>query len=361
MIIEANRSSLLSACQLASQALPSRTPTPIYQNFKVVAKDDRITVMATDLEIEVSYYVDGVVIDEEGVAIWPASRLVAILRECDDEMVRIDADDRRVKLHTSSGDFEMPGYDPSGFTEFKQDETNGALLGSDAFAMAVNRTAFAAAKDEGKYAMRGVLLSLDGEKSSLVATDGKRLSVSNLVTQEGASKVSGIIPVKTIKMVAGLAEAGDDLEVKLGTNSVTFKTKRATIYSRLVEGNYPPYTTVIPKKAEASVELDTTAFLHAVKQASIMTDDESKRVSFAFETDKVTLEAQGASSGKSKVSMPLTGYKGPEITISFDPAYLTEYLRTCADGERVRLDLVNGSKSAVFRGEGYLYLVVPLV
>jgi DNA polymerase-3 subunit beta len=358
MIIEANRSSLLSACQLASQALPSRTPTPIYQNFKVVAKDDRITVMATDLEIEVSYYVDGVVIEEEGVAIWPASRLVAILRECDDEVVRIDADERRVKLHTSSGDFEMPSYDPSNYVEFQDAGVIGSMLPGNEFQAAINRTVFAVAKDEGKYAMRGVLLSLDGKNSKMVATDGKRLSVSDISSDE-TSKVSGIIPVKTIKMVGGISTG--TIEISLGNNSVMFKSDRAKIYSRLVEGNYPPYTTVIPKKAEASVELDCTAFLHAVKQASIMTDDESKRVSFAFEADKVTLEAQGASSGKSKVSMPLVGYKGPEITISFDPAYLTEYLRTCGDGERVRLDLVNGSKSAVFRGEGYLYLVVPLV
>ena len=360
MIIEANRSSLLSACQLASQALPSRTPTPIYQNFKVVAKDDRITVMATDLEIEVSYYVDGVVIDEEGVAIWPASRLVAILRECDDEMVRIDADERRVKLHTSSGDFEMPGYDPSGYAEFNHSGAFGSEIAGDDFVNAVNRTVFAAAKDEGKYAMKGVLLSFDVESAKMVGTDGKRLAVTDLNVVSGPTKVSGVITTKAIKMAASIAN-GQDVAISLSANAVTFKTSKALIYSRLVEGNYPPYTTVIPKKAEASVELDCTSFLHAVKQASIMTDDESKRVSFAFEADKVTLEAQGASSGKSKVSMPLTGYKGPEITISFDPAYLTEYLRTCADGERVRLDLVNGSKSAVFRGEGYLYLVVPLV
>jgi DNA polymerase-3 subunit beta len=361
MIIEANRSSLLSACQLASQALPTRTPQPIYQNFKVTATGDRITVQATDLEIEVSFFVDGVVIEEEGVAIWPASRLVAILRECDDETVRIDADDRRVKLHTSSGDFEMPGYDPTGFATFNQSGEDGFGVAGDEFTSAINRTVFAASKEEGKYAMRGILLSVDGNKGELVGTDAKRLAVAKFATSVGGwPKVSGIISTKTIKMAAGIAQDAE-LQVVLSTNSVTFKTDRAVIFSRLVEGNYPPYTSVIPKKHEASVELDCAALLHAVRQASIMTDDESKRVELSFGGDRLTLTAQGASSGKSNVSMPLTGYKGPAIDISFDPAYLTEYLRSCADGERVKLELLDGKRSAVFRGEGYLYLVVPLV
>lgn len=358
MIIEANRSSLLSACQLASQALPTRTPNPIYMNFKVTAKDGMITIQATDLEIEVSYYVDGVVIDEEGVAIWPAAKMVAILRESDDEIVKIDADGRRVLLITSASEYEMPGYGVDSFVDFKAVDGDFTSIESNSLSSAISRVSYAAAKDEGKYATRGILLELGA--GELVGTDGKRMAMAKLLIQGEAPKASGVIPVKTMKMVSGIID-GDTTQVNLGVNTVTFKSGKALIHSRLVEGHFPPYKSVLPKKHEATVELECSALFHAVRQASVMVDDESKRVMFSFDRDKLTLEAQGASVGKSKVSMPLVGYKGLEITISFDPVYLTDYLRGCADGEKVKVELIDGKKPAVFKGEDYLYLVVPLV
>lgn len=359
MIIQVNRSSLLSACQLALQVVPSRTPMPIYQNFRVEAANDRITVQATDLEIEVSYYVDGVVVDESGVAIWPASKLVAILRECGDEYVSIDADDRRVKLRTMSGDFEMPGYDPSGFAEFQPTEGQGQPVEASSLLNAINRTAYAAAKDEGKYAMRGVLFSLDGKGSKIVATDGKRLAVAD-VDVAGEEKVSAVVPIKAVKLLASIAGEASEVLVNISSNTATFKTPLATVHTRLVEGNFPPYSSVIPKKHESIAHLECASFLHAVRQAAVMADEESKRVTIEFKNGAATLDAQGASSGKSKVSMTCD-YRGDDVKISFDPVYLTEYLRGCADGERVDLLLNGKDKSVVFKGENYLYLVVPLV
>ncbi len=108
--------------------------------------------------------------------------------------------------------------------------------------------------------------------------------------------------------------------------------------------------------------LKVSDFLSAVKQTAIMTDDESKRVQLAFAGDRLTLEAKGATTGRSKVSMPLDGYEGKAITISFDPAYLVEMLRVMDGGDFLRLEMVDGDKSAVFHaGEDYMYLVVPLV
>lgn len=359
MIIQVNRSSLLSACQLALQVVPSRSAMPIYQNFRVEARNDRITVQATDLEIEVSYYVDGVVVDESGVAIWPAHKLVAILRECGDEYVSIDADDRRVKIHTMSGDFEMPGYDPTGFAAFQNPAGDGMPVEASSLLNAINRTAYAAAKDEGKYAMRGVLFSLDGKGSKMVATDGKRLGVADLDVG-GGGKVSAVVPIKAVKLLASIAGEASEVLVGISAQTATFKTPMAVVHTRLVEGNFPPYSTVIPKKHESIAHLECSAFLHAVRQAAIMADEESKRVTIEFSKGKATMDAQGASSGKSKVTMPCD-YEGDDVKISFDPVYLTEYLRGCADGERVDLLLNGSSKSVVFRGENYLYLVVPLV
>src|SRR5262249_51708826 len=123
-----------------------------------------------------------------------------------------------------------------------------------------------------------------------------------------------------------------------------------------------PYRDVIPKKANAKISLGVNEFLSAVRQAAIMTDDESKRIAFHFAPGKLKLEAQGATTGRSKVEMKIEEYSGPALSISLDAAYLQEMIRVLDGGETLQLESVDGQKSAVSRsGAESLYLVVPLV
>jgi DNA polymerase-3 subunit beta len=371
MIVTCPRDGLLNACQIASVAVPTRTTMPVYMNVKAIAAKDRLTVMATDLEVGIRYELRGIAVEEPGEAIWPVSRLTAILRESMDSEVRLDADERRTKVNTTTSEYEMPGEDPASFADiadFAAGERYTELAAADLQRM-IRRTVFAAARDEGKYAMRGVLWDIEDKKAKLVATDGKRLAVASgpCVTQGESDKKahSHLVPPKAMSLLERILAEGDaaqPVQVALRPNDALFKTERAVIYSRLVEGRFPPYRDVIPKKANAKIPLVVNDFLSAVRQAAIMTDDESKRILFHFAPGKLKLEAQGATTGRSKVEMKLEDYGGPAIDISFDPAYLTDMLRVVDGGEVLQLDLVDGQKSAVFRsGEDYLYLVVPLV
>lgn len=344
---------------------------PVYQNLKAIAGKDSLTIMATDLEVGIRYEVRGVAVEEPGEAILPVGRLTSILRESMDSEVRLDADERRTRVNTAVSEYEMPGEDPSTFADiadFVAGERYTELAAGDLQRM-IRRTIFAAAKDEGKYAMRGVLWDLEEKKAKLVATDGKRLAVASgpCVSHGEVDKKghSHLVPPKAMSLLERILSEGDGaqpVQVGLRANDALFKTERAVIYSRLVEGRFPPYRDVIPKKANARVPLPVNEFHSAVRQAAIMTDDESKRIAFHFAPGKLKLEAQGATTGKSKVDMKLEEYSGPAIDISFDPAYLSDMLRVMDGGDTLQLDLVDGQKSAVFRGgEDYLYLVVPLV
>ena len=372
MIVTCQRDGLLGACQIVGQAVPARTTMPIYQNIKAVAEGDCLTLMATDLEVGIRYELRGLNVEEPGQAIIPVDRLTAILRESNDKEISLDADARRTRVNTSASEYEMPGEDPATFADianFVPGERYYEMAAGDLQRM-IRRTIFAAAKDEGKYAMRGVLWDLEDKKAKLVATDGKRLAVASgpCVVQGTAGEGKGqshLVPPKAMSLlerILGDGDASQAVQVSLRANDALFRTERAVIYSRLVEGRFPPYRDVIPKKTNAKVPLVVSDFLSAVRQAAIMTDDESKRIVFHFAPSKLSLEAQGATRGKSKVAMPLGDFAGPAIDISFDPAYLTDMLRILDGSEVLILDLVDGQKSAVFRnGEDYLYLVVPLV
>ena len=96
------------------------------------------------------------------------------------------------------------------------------------------------------------------------------------------------------------------------------------------------------------------------KQAAIMSDDESKRVDFVFTPGQVTLSARGPDTGSSLVTLPLPEYDGPEVAIAFDPHYLIEMLKANEAADTLTLEMTDGSKPAVFRADGYTYLVMPL-
>lgn len=369
MKVTCQRDSLLTACQIAGAAVAARTTKPILSNVKAVAQDDALTLMATDLEVGIRYELRGVKVSRAGSAILPVARLVSILRETTDADITLDAGEDVTTIKLTTGRFEMPGGDPAEFPDIPTFDAGDRYheITAGALRTLIKRTAFAADKKETtRFAVSGVLWEADGGKARLVATDTKRLALC-----EGPADVRGeadpkgqshLIPLKTVGLLErNLADDGELIRVALKPNEALFQTERALIHTRLVEGRFPPYRNIIPKKMDVRLPVAAADLLARVRQAAIMTDDESKRVDFHFEPGKVTLTARGPETGSSEVVMHLPDYDGPTVDIAFDPAYLTEMLRAIEGEPTAVLEMTDGTKPAVFRvGDGYLYLVMPL-
>ncbi|MBY0524994.1 MAG: DNA polymerase III subunit beta [Gemmataceae bacterium] len=360
------REALLSACQLASVAVPSRDVKPVLRNLKAIAKADGCTLLATDLELGVRLEVRSIKVDEPGEALLPAGRLVAILRETTDEELTLETTNETSVIRGAANEFEMPGEDPAEFPDiptFADDKHHEISAG--ALREMIRRTAFAAAKESTRYSMTGVLWEFEDKVARLIATDGRRLAVaSGPATDNGGGDTKGqthVVPTKSMALLERVLQDDDQVvRVCLKPNEALFKTDRATIYTRLVEGRYPNYKEVFPKKTTVKVPLTVGPFLSAVRQAAIMTDEESKRVIFEFAKKKLTLKARGAESGRSKVELPLD-YDGKDVTINFDAHYVSDMLRVLPADAALTLELVDGSTPALFKhGTDYSYVVMPL-
>jgi DNA polymerase-3 subunit beta len=361
------RDGLLAAFQLASAAIPSKEAKPILRNFKVIADNGRFTLMATDLELGIRLDVMGIQIQDPGEAILPSQHLGDILRETSDSELSVEADVSGCIVRGDNCEFEMPGEDPSLFPDVPTfDEDKYHEVSADTLREMIRRTVFSAASGEAtRYAMTGVLWELDGDTVRLIATDGRRLGLT-----EGKAKAHGghttkgqspLVPRKAMELLErNLQPDGQMVRVFFHPNEVLFRTETATIYSRLVDGRFPDYRQVFPKKQGIRIPLGVGPFLGAVRQAAIMTEKDSKRVTFRFESDKLTLLAQGATSGRSRVQMPIT-YDGKAIDINFNPAYVVDMLRVLTEEAELSLDLVDEKTPALFRsGTNYSYLVMPL-
>jgi DNA polymerase-3 subunit beta len=285
-----HREGILAACQLASVAVAAKDVKPVLRNLKAVVTDDRCTLMATDLELGIRLEVRGIRVEEPGTALLQTTRLIAILRECNDEELTIDAGMDACIVQGSTTEFEMPGEDPAAFPDFpafteeKYHEITAGVLRE-----MIRRVSFAVSSAEhSKFgATVGVLWELDGEKVSLVATDGRRLALihglGKIVGDHSTKGQSPVVPVKAMSLLErNLVEPDELIKISFRPNEVLMKTERAMIYSRLVEGRFPNYRQVIPKNLAVKIPLTVGPFASAVRQAAIMTDDESKRVVFTF-------------------------------------------------------------------------------
>src|SRR5437899_9605179 len=176
------------------------------------------------------------------------------------------------------------------FTEDKYHELTAGTLRE-----MIRRTIFAAATENPRYAVTGVLWELEPDKARLVATDGRRLAVTEApASAHGGHSTQGqthVVPTKAMGLLERILQDPEEVvRVSLRPNDALFKTERATVYSRLVEGRYPAYREVFPKKQTAKITVPVGAFYTAVRQSAIMTDEESKRVSFEFAKKKLTLQ-----------------------------------------------------------------------
>jgi DNA polymerase-3 subunit beta len=260
----------------------------------------------------------------------------------------------------------MPSEDPAQFPDlptFAEDKYHEITAGS--LREMIRRTVFAAADETARYSMTGVLWELEDGSAKLVATDGRRLALAQgVATSHGGHSTKNqtpVVPSKAMNLLErNLEDAEETVKVCLRPNEVLFRTGRSVIYSRLVEGRFPDYKQVLPRKQAVRVPLQASPFQAAVRQAAIMTDDETRRVTFAFAKNKLTLQAQGAQSGRSKVELAIE-YDAKAISVNFNPQYLVEMLKVLPPDAELTLDLIDAGSPALFRsGANYSYLVMPL-
>lgn len=383
MKLKVNREALADTCQAAQAALPPRAVREVLACFRLDADADYLTLTAFDMEVGIRQQLRGVDVSRAGAVLVPAAQFTQILRESRAEQVEIEAAGAEVvQLRCGSGRFELPQRPVDEFPELPEGSDTPSVEGpAGQLRTLIRRTAFAADKREtsGRYSFKGLYwepLPQEG-RLRLVASDGKRLAVSEaaMVIDAGpdGTLFHPLVPLRAVNLLErSLTHEGEMVRCCLGNNDVRFLTERATIYTTLVQGTFPPYRNILEraeKSAKIKIPLPAEDFLAAVRQTRVMTDEESKRVDIAFRAGMAVLEARGAATGSGRVELPLPDFAGPDIRIAFDPDYLVEFLnvvRNESDGEQeapaLLLELSGPDRAALFRyGEHWLYLVMPMV
>jgi DNA polymerase-3 subunit beta len=297
----------------------------------------------------------------------PRDRFGKILTESSDEKLDIESDGRKVLVRGQRSEFQLPSENPDEFPSVLAfEEKKYHEMPARFFREVVRRTVYATDNESSRYALGGVLVELSDNAITAVATDGRRLARQEGPATSVGGHVSGdtmtIIPTRAMQLLErALADNEENIQLAARENDILVKSGGATIYSRLVEGRYPKWRDVFPRReGMLKIELSVGPFHAAVRQAAIVTSDERRGVDFTFGGGKITLAAHGAEMGESHVELPIA-YDGADVGITLDPRYLNDFLKVLDAQQTFTIELRNAESAAVCSTEdGYAYVVMPL-
>jgi DNA polymerase-3 subunit beta len=325
---------------------------------------DQATLLATDLELGIRYKVSGVQVDREGSVLLPLGQVLAILRELSDESIQISTASSGILIRGETSRFELSTDDPAQFPDVpRAEDENGVSVKSGLLGTMIRRTTLACAAENSRYALHSVLVEFDDDKARFVATDSKRLALMpGLVEVHGpAPEGTWLLPPKALQLLARvLQDPEESVMISLNENDASFRTAKMTIYTRLVEGRFPKYHDVFPAEVKHRIPLPVGRFHSVVRQARIVTNEDSKGVDFRFSEGTLTVTSRSAGLGESEVRLPV-GHQGEDVEVTYDPQLIIDALKVLDPEEEVTLEIGDVRRASVFRTrDEYAYVLMPL-
>ncbi len=378
MKLKCARRSLQEAIQSASRIIGRATTKPVLQQVKMEATTDKLTLLATDGEIGLRLEVAEVEVSEPGAALIPGARLAGLVQEVPDESLnletKLEGGGPTCHIWGERSDFRLLGDDPKLFPDIVPDflEAGGLELGAGDFTEMVDKTIFAAASVSTRYSFDGIYFVVEDGRVEMVATDGHRLARIRKKAKAAARVAEGVIvATKAMGEAARLIGSEDErVQISIGAGGkearsdqppreVCMQVGKRLVWSRLIEGRFPPYKDVIPKDLDKKVVLPRQEFLSAIRQAALLTTEESAGVKLSFRGGKVVASSRSAEAGDATIELPVD-YSGAELDMSFNPQFLTDVLRVIGD-ETIEFSFKESATPALLKtGADYQYLVMPL-
>ncbi len=366
MKVTCHRPSLATAFQIVNGVVPSRSPKEILKNVKLQLKDGKAILIGTDQEVGIRYEIPSVETDAAGEVLLPASHMISILRELQEEEIQFELTKELILIRTKHSEFRLAVVDPAEFPAVAEFEENQYfVVSAQSFREQIRRTVFATDVASTRYALGGVLMDFNLEKVTLAATDSRRLAIATAACRlegvKNSEKKTPVIPSKAMSLIErSITDDQEETQIAVHANDALVKCGSSTIYCRLLEGRFPAYADVVPKEFQVTVSLVVGPFYAAVRQAQIVTNEESRGVEFTLSAGLLTMNSTATDVGQSKIELPIS-YDAEELTVTFDPRLIAEFLRVLPAETNLKLQLIDAESAAVLStDDAYTYVIMPL-
>jgi len=355
------KSAILEALGQVQGVIASRTSLPVLGNVHIAAGKDSLTLTCTDLDIFCRTVVKADV-KEEGTSTLPVRRLFAVLKNATAPEVNFSITAKHVASITcGSSSVKMYGLPGEEFPSMlKTDKLASVTITQNALADLLKKTKYAISHDETRYVLNGVLLELDGDEITAVATDGRRLALfPHTVPAAKWAKQEVIIPSKAVDQLSKLVGSDGYATIIFHKDAVTFEAGGVEFKTKIIEGTFPNYKQVMPAECKERVALNRDAFIGGLRRASLLASDKSMSVRLHFGKDLLAITSTTPEVGEAREELPIK-FKGKEVSIAFNPHYMLEPLNALTDDE-VFFELVDEMSPGVIKTAGrFVYVIMPM-
>jgi DNA polymerase-3 subunit beta len=365
---------LAEGLAVVERAVPSKSPLPVLSNILLVTDEGRLKLVANNLEMAISAWVGADVADEGAVTL-PArllSDFVSTLVGGDVQM-ELKPGTKTMQLKCGRYEANINGIDAEDFPAVPSvGDGPRSRIPAKTLRSAINQVAFAAATDETRPVLSGVLVTLESDQLTMAAADGFRLAVRTVeVAEPVAEKLSLLVPARTlIELARIIADSDDPVEIAAtpSRNQVMFQYPGLLVVSRLIEGQFPDYQRIIPQSYQTRVVLPVSDFLQATKTAAVFSRDNSNIVRLAVAPSgeelvpgRVDVLASSAEMGDNAGQLD-GSVEGEETQIAFNVRYLRDALEAVNSGE-VALEITGPTSPGLLKpvaGAGHLHVIMPM-
>jgi DNA polymerase III subunit beta len=365
---------LKKGLSIASHAVAGKSTLPVLSNVLLATDGGRLKIAATNLEIGLTCWIGGK-IDEEGAVTLPAKLLSDVIGSLPNDRVNLVLDTRTQSVNLTCARFEtnIKGIEADEFPVIPTvaERAPSATFPPDLLREAIDQIAFAAATDDTRPVLTGVLVRVRGTRATFAAADGFRLAQRAIELPEPAAEpVELIIPARALQelsRIIGDVEGQVEMTVTPGGGQVLFHTESIDLVSRLIEGKFPDIERVIPANFKTRTVLETQDLAKAVKLASYFANASSNIVRLQMESGgelgpgKLTISANAAEVGDNKGSIDgMVHGEGGQIALNVK--FLAEALNAIKTPQ-VALETQTAQNPAVFKpvgADGYVHIVMPM-
>ena len=371
MKIRVERDGFAEAVAWAARILPQKAALPVLAGLRIdVGKDGAVELSGFDYEVSAQAQLDATVA-EEGSILVPGRLLADIVRSLPPQPIDLATDGSRVTVSCGASRFTLPTLPLDEYPTLPSMPNVAGTVGSDAFAAAVGAVAVAAGRDDALPVLTGVRVEIDGEQVTLAATDRYRLAVRTLrwAPTEVGMQATALVPARTLADAAKSLTSGAEVALSLSSNGpgeglIGLSGAHRSTTSRLLDGEFPKYRSLLPDTASATATIDSAALTDAVRRVALVASRTSP-IRLSFSADGVTLEAGGVDEAEAQESLPAS-FEGEPLTIAFNATYLLDGLGSL-DSDEARLAFTGPTKPAVLTGKAdadggadHRYLLMPV-
>lgn len=367
MKIISNRNELLPALLQVSSVVEKRQTLPVLANILFRVEKGLMTLIATDLEVEVKTSLQVEAEDDMDFTL-PARKVVDICKALGEGAdIELDVQGDKSILKSGRGRYTLSTLPAADYPNLEAAvATHKIVVAQNQLKRLLEKTQFAMAQQDVRYYLNGLLLEGRPGRLRAVATDGHRLALCDLKTTTDADlDIQAIVPRKAVMELNKLLSNSDDspeVELQFSNSHVQVEFPHGSFTSKLVDGRYPDYAKVLPSENTQELLADRGLLKAALTRTAILSNEKFRGVRFKVETGVLHLMAHNPEHEEAEEDLEVE-YSGEEMTIGFNVSYLLDVL-SVLDGETVNMGLIDATASCVItsnqKDDGARYVVMPM-